>query len=152
MQAGYAPNYLPGVRLAPPFFSRVGNNVFTYPSRWAFADYLALDVAGGHVAVYGVNPPPSPLAPVELGFTHNEAPGDCSGDTFCLTHTFDTWIGGGVTWTSPTVRVRLGETAGEAMLDYRHDNGVDAYPSLAAKTGPRNRLSSGIDRRISITR
>ena len=28
------------------------------------------------------------------------------------------------------------QTAGEAMLDYRHDNGVDAYPSLAAKTGP----------------
>ena len=44
VRAGYAPNFLPGVRFGPAFFQRAGNDVFTYPGRWAFADYLALDV------------------------------------------------------------------------------------------------------------
>src|SRR4051794_21376593 len=66
VQAGYSPNVLPGVRLAPAFFSRVGNPIQIYPSRWAFADYLALDTGGGHVALYTVNR--GPIAPVSLGF------------------------------------------------------------------------------------
>ena len=47
VQAGYAPNFLPGVRFGPGFFSHIGNSVLTYPSRWAFADFLALDVGVG---------------------------------------------------------------------------------------------------------
>ena len=135
-RAGYAPNYLPGVRLAPRFFSRVGDNVLTYPSRWAFADYLALDLGAGHLALSSVNPEPSPLAPVELGFVHGTS-GACSGDAFCLTHAFQTWIRDGETWTSPVVRIRVKETADQTIQDYRHDNGIDAYPSLDAKLGPR---------------
>ncbi len=135
-RAGYAPNYLPGVRLAPRFFSRVGDNVRTYPSRWAFADYLALDLGAGHLALSSVNPEPSPLAPVELGFVH-AASGACSGDSFCVTHAFQTWIRDGETWTSPVVRIRVKETANQTIQDYRRDNGIDAYPSLDAKLGPR---------------
>jgi hypothetical protein len=136
VEAGYAPNYLPGVRLAPAFFSHVGNNIFTYPSRWAFADYLAFDAAGGgHFAVSSVNPAPNPIAPVELGFVHNAA-GGCSAQTFCLVHAFDTWIAPASTWTSPTMRVRVGRPVVETILGYRTDNGIDAYPSLADKVGP----------------
>lgn len=136
VEAGYAPTYLPGVRLGPGFFTRVGSEVNTYPSRWAFADYLALDLGGGHLALHSVNPAPSPLAPVELGFVHTDPPGACSGPSFCVAHAFDTWIAGGETWTSPVVRIRVGETAEQTILDYRHDNGIDAYPSLASKLGP----------------
>src|SRR5262249_28163621 len=46
VDAGYAPNFLPGVRFGPGFFSHVGNSVLTYPGRWSFADYLALDISG----------------------------------------------------------------------------------------------------------
>ena len=51
VEAGYAPNVLPGVRLKPGFFTRVGNNLEIYPSRWAFADYLGLDAGGGHMSL-----------------------------------------------------------------------------------------------------
>ncbi len=133
--AGYAPNVLPGVRLAPAFFSRASNTVEIYPSRWAFADYLALDVRLAHFALYSVVP--GPLQPVQLGFVHLAAPAPCSGPAYCIIHEFQTWIRRGARWTSPVVRLRVGDTAEQSTLAYRHDNGIDAYPSLKAKLGAR---------------
>jgi len=136
-QAGYAPNFLPGVKFGPRFFSRVGNDVLTYPSRWAFADYLALDLGGAHMSVYSVNPAASPLAPESFGFVHNAPPTPCSCKSFCITHQFQTWIGVGASWTSPLMRVRIGEPVEKTILDYRADNGIAGYPSAAAKLGGR---------------
>ena len=133
--AGYAPNVLPGVRLKPGFFSRVGNDVEIYPSRWAFADYLALDAGAAHLSVYSVAH--GPLPPVQLGFLHLAAPAPCSGTSFCIVHEFQTWIPRGTTWTSPVVRIRTGDTAEQSILAYRHDNAIDGYPSLQSKLGAR---------------
>jgi hypothetical protein len=137
VRAGYAPTYLPGIRFSPSFFRRTGNDVFTYPSRWAYADYLSLDLAQSHLALYTVNPAPAPIAPVQLGFVVDGPPSPCSGPTFCVTHGFQTWIRDGETWTSPAVRFRVGETVKDSILDYRKGNGIDAYPSLADKLGGR---------------
>ena len=135
VEAGYAPNYLPGIRFAPSFFSRVGNDILTYPSRWAFADYLALDLAGDHLAMFSVNPDPDPLQPVDLGFQHTAA-GSCSGSSFCVSHRYRTWIAAnGGDWKSAPVRIEVGPTAEESIRDYRTANGIDAYPSVADKLG-----------------
>jgi hypothetical protein len=133
VSAGYAPNVLPGVILAPAAFSRVFADVQFYPSRWAFADYLALDVAQAHVALYSVAK--GPLPPVKIGFAHLAAPAPCSDSAFCLIHEFQTWIKRGATWKSPVVRISVDATAQQSILDYRHANGIDAYPSLQAKLG-----------------
>src|SRR5689334_3903896 len=66
VQSGYSPNVLPGLRLKPAFFSTVSNPVQIYPSRWAFADYLALDSNGGHAAMYTVDR--GAIAPALVGF------------------------------------------------------------------------------------
>jgi len=133
VEAGYAPNVLPGVRLRPGFFRGTGNTLQTYPSRWAFADYLAVDAGGGHLAVYSVNR--GPVRPVTLGFLRQAPPGRCSGTWYCVVHQFQTWVTPGATWASPTVRVRLGQTVQESILAYRHDNGIDGYPSVQDKVG-----------------
>ena len=134
--AGYVPAVLPGLRLQPSYFGRVVNTVQIYPSRWAFADYLALDVgSGGHLSLYSVSR--GPLFPVQLGFLRAAPPAPCSGLSYCIVHEFQTWIRRGAGWTSPVVRIRVGETAQESALAYRHDNGIDAYPSLASKLGGR---------------
>jgi uncharacterized protein DUF6259 len=134
VSAGYAPNVLPGVRLRPGFFSRPANDVQFYPSRWAFADYLALDVGRAHAAVYSVANA-GPLHPVLLGFRHPASSSSCSGRVFCIVHEFQTWIPFGATWTSPVVRIRVGQTAAQSILSYRHENGIDRYPSLSSKLG-----------------
>ena len=133
--AGYAPTYLPGLRFSHAFFERLGSALFTYPSRWAFADYLSVDVGGSHVALSAVNPAPAPLAPAELGFVHN-GEGTCFDRFFCLRHGFHTWFREGE-WTSPVLRLRVGGDARRTILGYRGDNGIDGYPSLAQKVGGR---------------
>lgn len=135
VDAGYAPNVLPGVRIGPGFFERVGDNIRIYPSRWAFADFLALDAGRGHLSVASVNS--GPIQPVMVGFLRQPPGGRCSGPVFCIVHQFQTWIVRGGRWTSPVVRIRIGETAEESILGYRHDNGIDAYPSLSEKLGAR---------------
>ena len=135
VNAGYAPNYLPGIRFGHAFFSRVGNDVLRYPSRWAFADYLALDVGRSSLGLYSVNPPPSPIAPIDVGFQRDGSGSPCSGSVFCVVHAFQTWIRDGQSWTGPIVRVRVGQPVRETVLDYRVDNGIDAYPSLEQKVG-----------------
>ena len=136
VEAGYAPNYLPGVRLRPSFFRRVGTGIVTYPSRLGFADYLALDMHdGGHLALHSVAP--DRPYPVDLGFLHTEPPGACWGPAYCVVHAFQTWIRRGESWTSPVVRITVGVPVEETIAAYRRDTGIDAYPSAAEKLGAR---------------
>ena len=133
--AGYVPEVLPGLRLQPGYFSRIANTVQIYPSRWAFADYLALDIGSGHLSFYSISR--GPLYPVRLGFLRGDPPAPCSGLSYCIVHEYQTWIRRGTTWTSPVVRVRVGDTAQQSTLAYGHDNGIDAYPSVQSKLGAR---------------
>jgi len=137
VRAGYTPTYLPGLKIHPGFFVGTAPAVWTYPSRWAFADYLGFDARASSLAIYSVDPAPSPIAPVEIGFVRAPAPGSCSGPVFCVRHAFDTWVARGDSWTSPVVRIQVGETTEQSILAYRNDNGIDAYPSLADKLGLR---------------
>jgi Domain of unknown function (DUF6259) len=133
--AGYAPNFLPGIRLGPGFFKGTRSNVLTYPGRWAWGDFLSFDAGAGHLAMYSANPDPNPLRPIELGFVR-DAPGTFCGDArFCIAHSFDTWVADGATWESPPVRIRVGETVDKSLLAYRKDNAIDKYPSVADKLG-----------------
>ena len=140
VQAGYVPYYLPGVRLLPGFFSGYHDQVPFYPGNQAFADFIALDSAGGHLAIYTVNPyalngPSNPIAPVALGFIHAGSSG-CGAASFCSYHSFLTHVPSGGSWISPTVRVLVGQPIDQALQAYRTDNGISVYPSLADKLGP----------------
>ena len=137
VQGVYTPTFLPGTRLNPGFFKGAHRNVERYPSRWAFADFLAADIGRSHLALYSVNPAPSPIAPVDVGVIHNAAPEQCSGERFCLTHAFQTWLKPGSEWSSPLVRLRVGGSVEQSILGYRKENGIEQYPSLADKLGGR---------------
>ncbi len=133
--SGYTPTFLPGLRLEGGFFDGPHRNVETYPSRWAFADFLAADLGRSHIALYSVNPSPAPVAPVDLGFVRGGEASPCGDAAFCATHVFQTWTEAGKSWRSPTVRIRVGGSIEQSIGAYRRDNGIDRYPSLAEKLG-----------------
>jgi Domain of unknown function (DUF6259) len=133
--AGYAPNFLPGVKLSPNFFKGTQGNVLTYPGRYVWADYLAYDMGSARLALYSVNPDPSPIRPVEIGFVRGEPGGFCADNYFCIAHSFNAQIADGATWTSPVVRIRVGETVDRSLANYRRDNAIDRYPSVTDKLG-----------------
>lgn len=132
--AAYVPFLSPGVRLKPSFFAEDRNLLAIYPSDGAFADYLALDLAGSHLALYTVNPASAPVQPVELGFAEKELP---DPRTFFLRHNLFTWITPGNTWQSPRLRLTIGQPLTITLDGYRTANGIAAYPTLADKLGPR---------------
>jgi Domain of unknown function (DUF6259) len=130
---GYSPTFLPGLHLLPSFFQQPRIDIFTYPGRYVWADYFALDEGAAHLAVYSVNPDPLPVRPVDIGFVHTGS--FCSGTNFCMSHSFDTEVADGTTWTSPLVRIRVGQTVDDTVRGYRDDNGIDEWPSVADKLG-----------------
>jgi hypothetical protein len=131
--SGYSPTFLPGLQLAPSFFKGTRIDIFTYPGRYVWADYFALDEGNAHLALYSVNPDPQPIRPVDIGFVHTGS--FCSDEHFCMSHSFNTEIADGATWTSPLVRIRIGETVDQTLRGYRVDNGIDGWPSVAQKLG-----------------
>jgi hypothetical protein len=132
IHAAYLPYFLPGVKLEPSFFAAHKSFTATYPGTRSFADYMALEANGGRIAWYAVNPA-GRIAPVSLGFRASPSqPG-----RFYALHNFQTWIRDGAKYSSPVVRVRVGQTVERTMLSYRAENGIDRYPSIAAKLGDR---------------
>ena len=131
VQAGYLPMQLPGVRLNPAFFAGKRSFGTNYPGNFAFADYLALDVSAGRLAIYTVNPA-GPIQPVTLGLMDDSA---SNPGAFKSYHAFQTAIPSGATYTSPVVRVRVGQSPQETITAYRNENGIADYPNVADKLG-----------------
>jgi uncharacterized protein (TIGR03437 family) len=129
VQYGYLPFKIPGVRLNPGFFRSGRSQLGTYPGSTAFMDYAALDTGGGHLAIYTINPA-GPLDPVTLGFASAAAPG-----AFRMVHAFQTAVKSDAVYTSPIVRIRVGQSVHDTILAFRTENGIDAYPSIQQKTG-----------------
>jgi hypothetical protein len=134
---GYLPSVLPGAKIASQFFQGSATYVASYPSYSMFADFAALDVAGTHFAMIGVNPEPADVATGALGFVADSQ----SPAQVLLTRSFDVGVGPGQSWTSPTYRLLIGSDVFAAAARYRADNGIDAYPSIDAKLS-----SFGLDR------
>jgi len=133
VQAAYLADTLPGVRLLPEFFKQHRSVTSIYPGRSATMDYLALDVAGGRLALYTVSPS-GPVKPAIVGFQDQNArvPG-----TFTILHGFPNWTPRGHKYTGPILRLRIGQPVRETILAYRAENGIAEYPTIQEKLGAR---------------
>jgi hypothetical protein len=130
--AAYLPFYVPGVKLLPGFFSPGRNYTTTYPGS-TFADLVAMDSNGSALAYYAVNPGNMTQA-ADIGF-HDDSQN--TPGAFYLTHNLETWAPDGSSFTSPVVRVWIGQSVGAVASGYRADNGIADYPAIGAKLGPR---------------
>src|SRR5260370_41052803 len=95
-------------------------------------DFMDLAVGGGQLALYTVNPGGT-IQPVTLGFTGAQS----FPENFNLVHAFQTWVPNGSAYTSPVVRVRIGQSVKDAVLAFRRENGIGSYLSVKQKLGDR---------------
>ncbi len=125
---------LPGVMLTPQFFTENRTYTAGYPGYpGLFADFLWLSMTSGQVAIYSLQGG-GPIRPVWLGFVHDE---EYLPDSTFYSHTFDALAANGSTFTTPWIRIRVGDDAMTAIQGYRADNGIGAYRSLRQKLGTR---------------
>lgn len=132
---------LPGVVLEAGFFDLAacppnGDNdrcyEVDYPGPPAvFADYVSLDARQGQFAMYTI-PDPGHIAPSHFGFVSHDT--WQPGRTY-FAHDFRTHVPPGAAWTSPRVRVRIGEPRLDTINALRTDTGIAGFASLRAKLG-----------------
>jgi hypothetical protein len=125
---------LPGVSFTPQFFQENRSYTAKYPGYpGLFADFAWISTTGGRIAIYAITGP-GPIPPNVIGFIHDE---EYSPDSSFYYHTFGARVANNGAFTSPWVRLRVGEDAMDAIRAYRIDNGMDRYPSLTEKLGAR---------------
>ncbi len=119
-----------GTVLESGFFTSILPSMAEYlvPHPPSVADYLAVQVQSGNLALYSVWTP-GPIRQTVLGFEDHPA------DTVLLVHDFDMWEASGATWTSPPVRVRISQEFNETVLAYRADNQLDSFAGVQQKLG-----------------
>jgi len=121
---------LPGVVLESGFFGRSERHEGEYPGL-LFADFVAMTSTGGRFTMYSISANDK-VVPVRLGFYFDS----CAGSTTtCLTHNFASGAKTGMTWSSPTVRIRVAESYRDSIIAFRTDNGVGEYSSTNEKLG-----------------
>lgn len=125
---------LPGVMLTPQFFAENRTYTVAYPGYpGLFADFVWLTTDAGRVAIYSLYGQ-GPIRPVYLGFVHDE---EYLADSTFYYHTFAGRVANGGAFTTPSIRIRVGDDAMGAIQAYRGDNGIGSYRSLRQKLGTR---------------
>ena len=121
---------LPGVVVTSAFFAQQRSYTNFYPGN-LFADYLALTLKTGQFALY-LHAGQEPIQPLLLGLQHDSS---AIAPSTMLIHRFTVQLAPHTTWTSPFVRLRIGQSLGESIAALRSDNGLDRFPSLHQKLG-----------------
>ena len=131
------PTFLPGIRLLPSFFNGPHRNVETYRRAGPSRTISRPTSGGAHRDVLGEPCAKGDRAGRTSASSATPRGAPCGGPSFCATHVFQTWVERGQEVDEPVVRVRVGGTVEQSLSAYREDNGIDKYPSLAEKVGPK---------------
>jgi hypothetical protein len=119
---------MPGAQISSKFFTDGRTYINEYPGVM-FADYLAVNSGRGKLTLYTQKS--SILQPALIGFEHLK---DDAGFSK-MTHSYRTWIVDTKTWQSPNVVINIGQDYPTTIQNYRTDNQIDKFRSLADKLG-----------------
>lgn len=123
---------MPGLLFNKLYFAQKIAYEAAYPGfPGIFADFFWISTSGGALTLYSVDNV-DPLIPLRLGFGFTKVNGN---DYAYWIHKFGAWKWQGQVFTSPLVRIRIGETKNSAAVSYRIDNDIDSYDSLSKKLG-----------------
>ncbi len=130
IEAVYVP-FVEGMRLLPSFFPSY-DFVGRYPGRM-FADFAYADLTTGSLAVYALQNRQTQVKPASWLILRDNS---YAGGVNKIHHDYETAIGAGQQWTSPTTVLSIGATLSQAMASYWTRCGNDSMPTLVQKLGP----------------
>ena len=140
--AGYAPNFLPGIRLGPGFFKGPRQRPHVSGPLGVGRLPRVRRRRGPFRHVHG-QPGAEPAAADRARVRPRRDRQLLRRHGFCVAHSFDTWVADGATWQSPTVRIRVGDTVDKSLAGFRTDNALDRYPSSPTSSARRPTRTSG---------
>jgi len=124
---------LPGVKFTRNFFTQKRSWIwYSYPSPLMFADYTYVTTGSGSLCMYLVlHEDMTPRVIKELNFQNTTD----RGEVYRFQHRFELAIPDGGQWTSPTMRISIGETVQQTVDDFRKDSELEYSPSIQQKLG-----------------
>lgn len=133
---------LPGIRFNRQFFARrQAWRHGHYPRALVFADYAQFRMGKASLATYPVSE--RDLTQVASRELYPE------GEDYVWRHCFELAEPDGQTWTSPRLRLRVGETYADAARAFRADTGLEGQPGLRQKLGARYaRLAGALSTKV----
>ena len=120
----------PGVKLVKKYFEerRTDEFIREYPPN--FADYIHLLLSTGSLAMYGIlEEDLTPSVQMLLRYQSDDT------DDYTRTHAYTILLSDGETWTSPRVRIRIGQSELEVAEGFREDTDLGSFPSLKERLG-----------------
>jgi hypothetical protein len=120
---------LPGITLNRGFFEQKRSYTAKYPGEGMFSDFVAVALTSGSFSTYVLGA--GRVHPSILGVVP-DGPG---GGHAYVSRAFAARLSPGSTWTSPTVRWRIGGSFLEDARAFRADSGIGALPSLRSRLG-----------------
>jgi len=124
--------YLPGVLFNEEFFNRNFAYVIRYPGGMgAFADYISISSTRGKMAIYPMYSYDE-IYPSTLGLINDD---DSNGTRVYYQHAFACKTPDGQKWTSPPVRIYIGQAHPETITYYARDNGMEGLNGIQEKLG-----------------
>jgi len=124
--------FIPGALLKSSFFKQSRSYESRYPSAQAFADFVSIRHQNGYFALYHLIDADRPVPLVNFGFRDDN---EYIANSTYFTHSFETHIEDNLSWTSPVVRIHIGENHLAAINAWHADNSIDNYPSISEKLG-----------------
>ncbi|MDP2884774.1 MAG: LamG-like jellyroll fold domain-containing protein [Ignavibacteria bacterium] len=125
---------LPGVKLTRNFFTQKRSWIwYSYPSPLMFADYTYVTTGSGPLCMYLVLH--EDMTPMVIKELHYQNTTD-QGEVYRFQHRFELAISDGGQWTSPTMRISIGETVQQTVDNFRKDTDLETSPSIQQKLGP----------------
>ncbi len=125
-----------GLALLPSFFKK--NQSYGTPYPPAFADFFHLDTKAGTASLMAIQPPGKNLfVPGKIVCGGEDSKGYLERSSFVC-------IKPDETWTSPVVRLLLGETDTEALKHYARENGVKKPLSKKASSAVIHKLKNSL--------
>ncbi len=119
----------PGMRLRPAFFANQEKYESAYPSKLN-SDFISLVQKEGNMSIYSLWGD-YPVTNVHMGLI-SEMPGK-----YIYRHTYGVSVKNGENWTSPKVRIRIGQSPVTAMKAFKMDNEIEKLEgTLPARLDP----------------